>query len=1808
MGLFIGETLEVRVRNPSGAPIQFSTTFGWWTNDDEDRPRVVTVPVGSDNIAVARLVGDQAGIANVQVFDAADPDTSASREVAIAAPSASASQISLQANPGVVAPSSGESTNTATLTATVRNVNDQVVGNAPVAFSIEQTTGGGERISPVIAYTNASGEATSTFFSGSLSSSGEGIRVRAVVLSAATLVEDTARIVIGGTAGSVLIGRGTAVESSPDNTRYTMPMSVLVVDSNGNPVPGARVALGSWPTRYRTGFWTSEPCTPVVTGTFPNEDRNRNLILDPDEDVNGNGELTPPSSAAGAVGPVAEDGEDGGSTFIVETGQNGVAEFQLTYIKTSAVWIETEISASTAVFGSETRTTYTDWLPALEGEECNLPDSPYNLTVTQGSIELSTEKARMLPNGVDQSLITAFVLDAGGNPVADDTVVSFELSGPGQLAVPAVLTSEGVATVLYTAGNNPGTASITASAKDTIPDSLEIALASGNLVLTPNRQSLVTNGEEEVRLDVQLFDLDDNPLQESTQVLFRVVSGPAGLSPTSGLEGSSGRTDARVSSSGGTATAYYKPEQDAPGNSVVIEAVAEGIASNTDRTTIDLIAEPGLVDVAQVILDPNPDSVPPGFEEFSTISATVLDASGDPAPVGTNVSFQIESGRGRLDEAGNSVTKPIVRTDGIVTVRLSRESRGQSGITVVSATARGTSGERESRINVEFQAEDDPPLIQGLTVTSSQETIAPDGDGEAVIAATIEPVDGQSPDGVPVEFEIVSGDGQLSVSSPEKVDTVAGVARVTLTGTGGTAGGSVTVRARAQGFSDSVQVNYAAGNLNFVIVSPGTGSQTSIRSGESVTVRAQLTGPSASGELVTFSMDNPSLGTLTPLTATTNDSGEAVTTFRSTGQGGTVKVRASAPLYSEQSVTINIGSAPPAFIELTTPSEESPNPNPALISVRGTQGLSASIISFDVKDATGAAVSDGFRFDFEIVSGPNGGEELLIPFAATSEGRVSTTLRTGTKPGPVLVRATYHEDANVGTTSSQIAIQSGLPVGEEFGLRTSANVDGGNFDIGRQMCVSVADVYGNSVVDGTVVNVKTYNTGGFINEPTISTEGGTGCTTLFYDRVGNTQPFNGVISVTSETTGDITTRVNAFAVHAENPFSAIVYAATNGGGVYKSTDSGTTWRTVSRSTSQVGQNWIDPYVNDIVIDPQNPNIVYAATGYGGKGNIFQSLDGGITWDSNNDFFYDGILFTPTISILTLAIDDASSTPDTPVIWAGTDGFGILKLQANSRAGQLNVISISGGLPQFEQVNDIVKVPGGPVLYAATGTGVYRSTDAGDTWTPGNDPPFTGYFINTLELHPSSTGGGNDVIYAGTRDNGVWVSTDSGNNWTQVPGLGKALRVTPPIPDRDNVGSGEIVDLELFDSAISENWTLEFFGDDSLGFKLTGSVSGQQPVKVNEFTASAPGVIQFAMTNISDGIEAGEGFEFQVAADGEPTNIQKLSSSGPDLVPDSLTLLSEFTGNDDKTWKIEYQGGNSILLIGPDSTTEPIEINQFSADVSVPNQLEFTISTGAIPFQDGDRFTFTTVSDDGKHIKDLLVDSRNDLLYALTYFDGALESHATSNLFARDLEGNGAVGPGSWRDAGNTGEGLPEFAPPSDQTFFAHWALASVPESDDRPSEPKALLVGGEGVNVSKASSGLATGEPDWTRSDSGLGRLIMARVPVLIDFPETSEDRAVTFGPFSGTTFFRFELTLDGLVEFEISYMGEGSLETAVSGQAIEEEIELGEIVLGGTRVFRQNLPAGVFSLQGSETRPQGASVGSWQVTIKAISPVFPAD
>lgn len=375
--------LTVTVNAGSIANVNFATTLGTW---DGGVASFITKPVVG-GIVSAVISSNQAGMATIQVYDATNINITASIGVAFFAPVADATEITLQSDRSAVGLSIGGITKTAILSATVKNALHQPVGNAPVQFSVVNPTGGGETIYPVVAYTNNSGVATSIFTSGSASSSAQGVTLQAQVVSVPT-VTNTKRIIIGGTAGSVVVGTGTVV-SDKDPATYIHPMAVQVEDSNGNAVAGATVTLSSWPTAYSAGIWihtdgTNVDCIPYFAQTTPNEDINENLILEPGEDVNFNGQLDPPSSSAGSPPDV------------VITDTFGGAAFNLEYLKNMAPWIITRVRASTRVLGTETTSSaefrLSDSVPDVKA--CLLDDSPFTVQLLVGAAAGSTVNYR----------------------------------------------------------------------------------------------------------------------------------------------------------------------------------------------------------------------------------------------------------------------------------------------------------------------------------------------------------------------------------------------------------------------------------------------------------------------------------------------------------------------------------------------------------------------------------------------------------------------------------------------------------------------------------------------------------------------------------------------------------------------------------------------------------------------------------------------------------------------------------------------------------------------------------------------------------------------------------------------------------------------------------------------------------------------------------------------------------------------------------------------------------------------------------------------------------------------------------------------------------------------------------------------------------------------------------------------------------------------------------------------------------------------------------------------------------------------
>jgi len=373
--MYTTDTYTVTVQAQNYARVRFATTLGTFTEGTQVVDKVV-----AGGTASATVGSTKAGLATIQVWGynggvPTNDSVTDSLQCIVSAPAAAAAVLTLQPSASVVAPSIGGVQNKVKLTATVQTSEAdgrQPVRDAAVAFSLAGfTTGGGEAVSPVVVYTDDKGQAVTYFQSGTLPSGGQGISVLAQVVG--TAVQDAENIVIGGTPGSVAIGPGTEVETI-DATAYRLPISVEVADSNGNPVPGQLVSLNLWPTQYSTGAWYDvdpDPKTykfvPYISGTFVNEDSNEDMYRNVGEDTNLNGRLDPPNAAAGTI------------PQLVTTDANGLATFNLVYLKQYAVWTVARLRASVVVLGTETTSSISFRLPVSVEDTMKpgLPDSPF---------------------------------------------------------------------------------------------------------------------------------------------------------------------------------------------------------------------------------------------------------------------------------------------------------------------------------------------------------------------------------------------------------------------------------------------------------------------------------------------------------------------------------------------------------------------------------------------------------------------------------------------------------------------------------------------------------------------------------------------------------------------------------------------------------------------------------------------------------------------------------------------------------------------------------------------------------------------------------------------------------------------------------------------------------------------------------------------------------------------------------------------------------------------------------------------------------------------------------------------------------------------------------------------------------------------------------------------------------------------------------------------------------------------------------------------------------------------------------------
>jgi photosystem II stability/assembly factor-like uncharacterized protein len=218
--------------------------------------------------------------------------------------------------------------------------------------------------------------------------------------------------------------------------------------------------------------------------------------------------------------------------------------------------------------------------------------------------------------------------------------------------------------------------------------------------------------------------------------------------------------------------------------------------------------------------------------------------------------------------------------------------------------------------------------------------------------------------------------------------------------------------------------------------------------------------------------------------------------------------------------------------------------------------------------------------------------------------------------------------------------------------------------------------------------------------------------------------------------------------------------------VYKSTDDGGTWNEL------FGGLWVS---YSLVLSPKTPTALFRiSTIFSGdfhfpsyRGALDRSVDGGITWTANDAGLELGI-------ITALALDPQSPATMYLATQSGGAPFG------GTPAAPAMYESTDGGVHWSElenapsNVSTIVVLPG--ALIVASTEGVFRSTDAGETFTLINSELNVENRVpETMIADPLDA----SRLFAAHVLLGVLESSDGGSTWTPInDGLtGSALAVT-----------------------------------------------------------------------------------------------------------------------------------------------------------------------------------------------------------------------------------------------------------------------------------------------------------------------------------------------------------------------------------------------------------------------------------------------
>jgi photosystem II stability/assembly factor-like uncharacterized protein len=226
--------------------------------------------------------------------------------------------------------------------------------------------------------------------------------------------------------------------------------------------------------------------------------------------------------------------------------------------------------------------------------------------------------------------------------------------------------------------------------------------------------------------------------------------------------------------------------------------------------------------------------------------------------------------------------------------------------------------------------------------------------------------------------------------------------------------------------------------------------------------------------------------------------------------------------------------------------------------------------------------------------------------------------------------------------------------------------------------------------------------------------------------------------------------IQSMAIAPASP-SHRIYAADLNNGMFVSSDAGESWSHADWSRSWIAEpsTWAN-IPSALAFHPTRAEVVYAAVLGSG---VFKSLDGGQSWKPMNTGLN-------SLNIDALVIDPAN--PET-VFAAGGQA-----IYRSNDAGQ----TWTGIFTRFRvRALALGSDRSGAGDWYAGGAGMFKSSDGGHTWTA-IDSGFTSpVLIRSLAIDPAHS----EIAYAGTEGSGMYKTADGGKSWRLIGTAGQTLR-------------------------------------------------------------------------------------------------------------------------------------------------------------------------------------------------------------------------------------------------------------------------------------------------------------------------------------------------------------------------------------------------------------------------------------------------